>query len=66
MHPQSFLGKKTINVGPEAIRREILRVLCGFSSMLFTVTSTALPLDIYISSDSCNLLKFLQFSYRTL
>jgi hypothetical protein len=36
-----------------------------FSSLLFTVTSTALP-EISISSNSRNLLEVLQFSYCTL
>ncbi len=35
------------------------------SSLLFTVTPTALPWDLYFSN-SCNLSQFLQFSYCTL
>ncbi len=37
-----------------------------FSSLLFTVTSTAALPEISISSNSRNLLQFLQFSYCTL
>jgi hypothetical protein len=40
--------KQSMLVLAEAIRREILRVLCEFSSMLFTVTATALSLEISI------------------